>query len=42
VPDERADAQAVQEGFISVTPLSTDMTHYQALVDLEGHLEKWR
>jgi len=41
-PDERADAQAVQEGFISVTPLSTDMTHYQALVDLEGHLERWR
>jgi 5'-nucleotidase len=41
-PMERADAQAVQEGYISVTPLSTDMTNYQALVDLEGHFERCR
>lgn len=40
--DERSDAHAVQEGWISVTPLSADMTHYQALVDLEAHFERWR
>jgi len=39
-PDERSDAHAVREGYISVTPLWTDLTHYQALVDLEGHFER--
>jgi 5'-nucleotidase len=41
-PDERSDAHAVAEGWISVTPLSTDLTHYQALVDLEAHFERCR
>jgi 5'-nucleotidase len=40
--DERADAQAVQDGYVAVTPLSTDLTHYQALVDLEAYFERCR
>jgi 5'-nucleotidase len=39
--DERSDAHAVEQGWISVTPLSADLTHYQALVDLEAHFERW-
>ncbi len=42
VNDERSDAYAVAHGFISVTPLSTDLTHYQALVDLEAHFDRWQ
>jgi len=41
-PDERSDAQAIAEGWISVTPLSTDLTHYPAVMDLEGHFERCR
>lgn len=40
-PDEKSDAHAVAQGYIAVTPLSTDLTHYQALVDLEAHFERW-
>lgn len=40
-PDERSDAHAVAEGFVSVTPLVTDMTDYRVLVDLEAHLGRW-
>jgi 5'-nucleotidase len=39
--DERSDAHAVAQGYISVTPLSADLTHYQALVDLEAHFDRW-
>ena len=41
LPDEKSDAHAVEQGYIAVTPLSTDLTHYQALVDLEAHFERW-
>lgn len=40
-PDERSDAHAVAEGYVSVTPLVTDMTDYRVLVDLEAHLGRW-
>jgi 5'-nucleotidase len=39
--DEKSDSHAVAQGFISVTPLSADLTHYQALVDLEAHFARW-
>lgn len=39
--DEKSDAHAVAQGQISVTPLSADLTHYQALVELEAHLARW-
>jgi 5'-nucleotidase len=39
--DERSDAHAVQEGFVSVTPLVADMTDYRAMVDLEALFERW-
>jgi 5'-nucleotidase len=41
LPDERSDAQAVQDGYVSVTPLRADMTDYRALVDLEALFERW-
>ena len=40
--DERSDAHAVHEGYVSVTPLRVDMTDYRALVELEALLERWR
>jgi 5'-nucleotidase len=33
--DEGTDFQAVSEGFVSVTPLSLDLTDYKAVVDME-------
>jgi 5'-nucleotidase len=39
--DERSDAFAIEEGFISVTPLRLDMTDYKAIVDLENLFEQW-
>lgn len=40
-PDERSDAHAVAEGFVSVTPLHADLTDYKTMVDLEAHFERW-
>jgi 5'-nucleotidase len=39
--DERSDAFAIAEGYISLTPLRLDMTDYKAIVDLEGLFEQW-
>ena len=39
--DERSDAFAIAEGFISLTPLRLDMTDYKAIVDLESLAEQW-
>ena len=33
---EKADMSAVQEGYVSVTPLNMDMTDYKMLVDMES------
>jgi 5'-nucleotidase len=41
VPDERSDAQAIEEGYVSVTPLRADMTDDRALADLEGLFGSW-
>ena len=41
-PDTQSDAFAVQEGFISVTPLHIDLTDYRALVELEAFVERWQ
>ena len=35
-PDEASDFTAVNEGFVSVTPLSFELTDYKELVDLES------
>lgn len=35
-PEERTDIRAIQEGFISVTPLNMDMTDYKLLVEMEA------
>ncbi len=35
-PHDRSDYQAVRDGFISVTPLQSDMTAYEALPFVEG------
>jgi 5'-nucleotidase len=36
--DEGTDVAAVRGGYVSVTPLQADMTHYKAVVDME----RWR
>ncbi len=36
--DEGSDIAAVRMGFVSVTPLQLDLTHYRAIVDME----RWR
>lgn len=36
--DEGTDIAAVRDGYVSVTPLQTDMTHYAAVVEME----RWR
>lgn len=41
-PDKQSDAFAVQEGFISVTPLLIDLTDYRALVELEAFVGSWQ
>ena len=35
-PHDRSDYQAVKDGFISVTPLHPDLTHYEALKAVEA------
>lgn len=40
--DTHSDAWAVQQGFVSVTPLLVDLTDYRALVELEGFVEAWQ
>ncbi len=40
--DSHADAHAVQQGYISVTPLMIDTTDYRSLVELEAFVETWR
>jgi 5'-nucleotidase len=40
--DKQSDAFAVQEGYISVTPLLIDLTDYRALVDLEAFVGQWQ
>ena len=40
-PDERSDAHAVAEDYVSVTPLHADLTDYKAMVDLEAHFDRW-
>jgi len=39
--DERSDAFAIEEGYVSVTPLRLDMTDYKAIVELENLFEQW-
>jgi len=36
VREEGTDFHAVEEGYISVTPLSLDLTHYKTLVEMEA------
>jgi 5'-nucleotidase len=36
--DEGTDIGAVRTGYVSVTPLHLDLTHYKAIVEME----KWR
>jgi 5'-nucleotidase len=40
-PDEKSDAHAVADGWVSVTPLHADLTDYRTMVDLEAHFERW-
>ena len=40
-PHDRSDYQAVRDGFMSVTPLQTDLTDYNALALLD-ELSSWR
>ncbi len=40
--DTQSDAFAVQEGYISVTPLIIDLTDYRALVELEAFVGQWQ
>jgi 5'-nucleotidase len=40
--DGHSDASAVQQGFVSVTPLLVDLTDYRALVELEAFVESWQ
>jgi 5'-nucleotidase len=35
-PEERTDIDAIQKGYVSVTPLNMDMTDFKLLVELEG------
>jgi 5'-nucleotidase len=35
-PHDRSDYQAVRDGFISITPLQTDLTNHGALDYIEG------
>lgn len=35
-PEEKTDIMAVNDGYVSVTPLSMDMTDYRLLVEMEG------
>ena len=35
------DAFAIEEGYVSVTPLRLDMTDYKAIVELENLFEQW-
>ncbi len=39
--DKQSDAFAVEEGYISVTPLLIDLTDYRALVELEAFVDQW-
>jgi len=39
--DERSDASAIEDGFVSITPLRLDMTDYKAIVELENLFESW-
>ena len=41
-PDEGTDCVAVQEGFISVTPLLVDLTNYSSLRELRNLRLPWR
>ena len=41
-PDEGTDCVAVQEGFISVTPLLVDLTNYSSLQELRNLRLPWR
>jgi len=38
--DGRSDEEALRQGFISVTPLQLDLTHYDRMADLESWAEK--
>jgi 5'-nucleotidase len=40
--DKQSDAFAIQEGYVSVTPLLVDMTDYRAIVELEAFVEQWQ
>jgi 5'-nucleotidase len=40
--DEKADFAAVNEGFVSVTPLKVDMTDYKSVIELEQWRLDWR
>jgi 5'-nucleotidase len=35
-PDERSDFNAVNEGYVSVTPLLLELTDYRAIVEMEA------
>ncbi len=39
--EEGTDCMAVYEGFISVTPLQVDMTHYQAFQEIQALMFPW-
>jgi 5'-nucleotidase len=40
-PKENCDYGAIADGFISVTPLHQDLTHYKRMVELEGWSLPW-
>lgn len=40
--DKQSDAYAVQQGYVSVTPLMVDMTDYRGIVELEAFVEQWQ
>jgi 5'/3'-nucleotidase len=39
-PEEGTDLQAIAEGFVSLTPLHLDLTHYQAMDELRATVER--
>jgi 5'-nucleotidase len=39
-PDEASDLHAIDHGFVSVTPLHLDLTHYPSLARLRGMEDK--
>jgi 5'-nucleotidase len=34
--DEQSDFNAVQEGFVSITPIRLDLTDYRSIVEMSG------